>query len=96
MKNNFGTRVTVERPQPEPPPAGSAFPRMLYHSDGNMKLVSDAGEYDDAKMDGWMDKPLQVHLDALQMPGKTDAERDAETQAEIGMIQGGLRNFLNA
>ena len=51
------------------------FPKMIYHPDGEHKVVKNEAEYRVAQKDGWADEPAQIHLDKFQEGSKLTAAR---------------------
>jgi hypothetical protein len=45
------------------PARGGKFPMSLYHEDGRIKVAKNDADLKEAKKNGWVEKPSQIHVD---------------------------------
>jgi hypothetical protein len=75
-----------------PPRTGKfvGYPRMIYLADGKKKVVNNPAEYDAHREKGWVDRPLQIHVDLAAQPDKKRMlalERDLKAQLKAAHAQ---------
>jgi uncharacterized coiled-coil protein SlyX len=64
-------------------PAGGAYPKMLYNKNGKFCKVNDEEEHAEMTKEGWVDKPLKIHLEKLQNPGTARDEKISRLKKEL-------------
>lgn len=64
-------------------PKGGEYPRMLYHKNGKFAKVEDEDEHKAMEKEGWVDKPLPIHLKKLQLPAAARDEQIKRLKKEL-------------